>query len=201
MLQQESSPYSSLCSFSILGDRGNIILEKKNFNRWTFLEEAPNNKHGHKMWKCECECGKIKTVTATQVRRGRSKSCGCLQRNWAVGHHLPRGEAERNRKIRHYKRCAKEKGLEYSLGLDDFILLTAANCFYCGTLPTPYFYDGKAHGAFIGNGIDRVDNTRGYTKENVVPCCTQCNWAKNVQSKEEFYAWALRFYNYNKENF
>ena len=44
------------------------------------------------------------------------------------------------------------------------------------------------------NGIDRVDNNRGYEIENVVPCCTSCNSAKMDLSKEDFLCRIKRCY-------
>lgn len=177
-------------------------MEEKNFNRWTILEEAGSDRWGNKLLKCQCLCGVIRTVTATTIRNNRSKSCNCLQKEIVrkrMG--LPEGISERNRKFRTYKRKAKEKDIEFSLDIDTFVKITSSNCFYCGTLPLPYAKEKQSNGAFIGNGLDRVDNSKGYILDNVVPCCTQCNWAKNVQSQEEFYSWALRFYNHYKEKF
>lgn len=49
----------------------------KKFNRWTILEVlgVENNR---RYCKCQCECGTIKKVLLTEVKRGGSKSCGCL---------------------------------------------------------------------------------------------------------------------------
>ena len=35
-------------------------------------------------------------------------------------------------------------------------------------------------------GIDRFNNFLGYTVENCVPCCTQCNISKNDYTFDEF---------------
>lgn len=40
---------------------------------------------------------------------------------------------------------------------------------------------------FIYNGLDRVDNTKSHTKENCVPCCKYCNYAKRNLTIEEFF--------------
>ena len=32
-----------------------------------------------------------------------------------------------------------------------------------------------------GCGLDRKDSSKGYVKENVVPCCTSCNKIKNKE--------------------
>jgi len=44
------------------------------------------------------------------------------------------------------------------------------------------------------NGIDRVDNSRGYESGNVVSCCGVCNMLKHVLSKEEFLARIEKIY-------
>ena len=47
------------------------------------------------------------------------------------------------------------------------------------------------------NGIDRVDSSKGYTKENSVTCCKHCNTAKNIMSDISFYKWIKRVYEFN----
>lgn len=46
----------------------------------TVLERAENDKYGSAFWKCLCKCGNIVTVRGTQLRTGRTKSCGCYQK-------------------------------------------------------------------------------------------------------------------------
>jgi hypothetical protein len=59
---------------------------------------------------------------------------------------------------------------------DEFVELVIQPCFYCGV-----FYESKY------NGIDRYDNTHGYTKDNTRPCCTVCNIMKNDYDPILFY--------------
>ena len=44
------------------------------------------------------------------------------------------------------------------------------NCSYC---------DNKINEL----GIDRIDNKMGYTLNNVVPCCSRCNFMKHIMTK------------------
>jgi hypothetical protein len=46
------------------------------------------------------------------------------------------------------------------------------NCYYCG-LPAPI---GRQ------NGVDRIDSGRGYTLDNVLPCCSECNSGKGCHT-------------------
>jgi hypothetical protein len=67
------------------------------------------------------------------------------------------------------KSSAKQKGRELELTKEDVAVLCVMPCYYCGIDPNE-----------IGTrfGIDRVDNTVGYTRANSVTCCTPCNYAK-----------------------
>lgn len=42
-------------------------------------------------------------------------------------------------------------------------------------LKKPCIYCGDVHRV----GCDRIDNTKGHTKDNVIPCCVECNTARN----------------------
>ena len=50
------------------------------FGRWTVLERANRNASGHFYYWCLCECGFKGRIIGYSLRSGKSKSCGCLQR-------------------------------------------------------------------------------------------------------------------------
>lgn len=182
-----------------------LILGTK-FTRWTVIKEAGSNKHGHLIWLCRCDCGNEKTVAGTSLRFGHSKSCGCLNKE-IVGNigrerkgtpnlllRLPRGFSGMNSLYGEYTRSAKKKGLSFKIDKFQFIHITQERCFYCGKSPgsrrkTPR---GKGNGDYIFNGIDRVDNDKGYNLNNVVPCCKECNIGKQVETQEAFITRSVR---------
>lgn len=55
-----------------------IDLTGRTFGRLTVIQFAGTNKRGSYMWLCECECGNTKVVDGADLRRGGTKSCGCL---------------------------------------------------------------------------------------------------------------------------
>ena len=62
-----------------------IDLTNQQFGRWTVLERDLKHYPDKKVrWICQCSCGNIKTVTGETLRRGQSKSCGCLQKEIAA---------------------------------------------------------------------------------------------------------------------
>lgn len=62
-----------------------------------------------------------------------------------------------------YRIIDKNKGLENDLTLEFIELESEKPCTYCG---------------FPSTGLDRLDNSKGHTKVNCVPCCWECNTAR-----------------------
>jgi hypothetical protein len=69
---------------------------------------------------------------------------------------------------------AKVRDLEWGLTLEQFAEINSKSCYYCGH-----------HLPEAGSGLDRVDNSKGYVANNVVPCCTECNRARLDQFTSE----------------
>lgn len=53
-------------------------LKGQRFGRWTVIEPAITYPSKGTRWLCKCDCGKERVVAAQSLKRGRSKSCGCL---------------------------------------------------------------------------------------------------------------------------
>lgn len=49
------------------------------FGRLTVLHRAENDKQRGAQWFCLCQCGGTTTTRGTFLRRGHTKSCGCLR--------------------------------------------------------------------------------------------------------------------------
>lgn len=58
-----------------------IDLTGQKIGRWTvlYLLDKRTNKRGT-IWHCICECGTEKDIPGETLRRGESRSCGCLQK-------------------------------------------------------------------------------------------------------------------------
>ena len=63
-------------------------LTGQRFGRLTVIKRAPNIKRPCGItvvrWECQCDCGNIIITDGTALRRGDSKSCGCLQKEVAL---------------------------------------------------------------------------------------------------------------------
>ena len=76
-------------------------------------------------------------------------------------------------------------GRENSLTPLDFKALTEGNCHYCGSPPANWTKVPTIKNIQY-NGVDRIDNKKGYHLGNVVSCCKTCNAMKSALSQEQF---------------
>jgi hypothetical protein len=99
---------------------------------------------------------------------------------------LSNGEAAFNALYGSYKKSATHyRKVSFELSKEVFKEMTQGNCFYCGSEPRSIRKE-LVSGNFIYNGIDRVDSNLGYTIENVVSCCSICNFMKRDLQVKEF---------------
>ena len=104
----------------------------------------------------------------------------------------PIGESSFARLVRQYKANATKRNLEFELSETEIRALTKSLCNYCGVKPSQKMHSKDANGAYIYNGIDRINPSVGYTSTNCVPCCKTCNCAKSNMGIEEWNAWLNR---------
>jgi hypothetical protein len=114
---------------------------------------------------------------------------------------LPKGESAFGILYRSYIRAAKYRGVSWGLSVDDFRKLTSSRCGYCGALSSLKTTGHATYGTYIYNGIDRVDNKKGYAIDNVVACCETCNKAKRTMTLSEFIAWIDNVYAFKKQHY
>jgi len=174
-------------------------LMNKRFGRLLVIGRT-KNKTNRTLWKCQCDCGTIKYITISALLRQDGKntqSCGCLQKErTSKANTIGYGEASFNGIYCTYKGKARRSKLEFTLTKEDFKRLTKANCYYCGVEPSQILKRGNSSSPYIYNGVDRVDNKKGYTLENSVACCGTCNKAKGILTYNEFTIWIKRIYSY-----
>lgn len=54
------------------------------FGRLTVIKDSGERKGRHVLWLCECECGNTTVVLGSNIKRGQTKSCGCLAKEAAI---------------------------------------------------------------------------------------------------------------------
>ena len=161
------------------------------FNALTVVKHCPDRQS----YECLCDCGKTTWAKTNALKIGKHKSCGCIKREpLLIGHMAAKNDIYRN-----YKQAAKKRGYEFLLTKEEFVNLISGACHYCGTVGS-LASAMVAHKDFRHNGVDRVDNSVGYLKENTVSCCAACNRSKGVLGLEAWSAWLRALFAHQQNN-
>jgi len=162
-------------------------ISGQTFGFWSVGKQVPRIK-GSNNWRdyyeVKCICGTTGVRRGSALKTGRSKSCGCKKsklRPYESLYHL-------------FLRAAKRTFREVTISYEDFVQFAGKPfCFYC-EVPVVFEAYGTRGARY---SLDRKDNALGYTAENCVVCCTECNFGKGAHyTWEEWWvmAQALRRY-------
>ncbi len=173
------------------------VLPGNSYNKLTILEFSHSDKRGRKWYKTICECQKEKTIMGAAMVSGNTKSCGCFSSKYQSQHRLlPNNLGVKRQIILQYKRHAKDRKIKYDISESDFILLLSLPCHYCGLKPSN-IKNSKNYKGFLYSGVDRLDSGFGYSRQNCVSCCSNCNKSKMAMSKTDFLDWIKMVYEFN----
>lgn len=145
-------------------------ITEQRFGRLVALEYA-----GSEYWLCKCDCGSLKKVNGTKLRRGKTRSCGCLVRE-------VNARVQRARQTKHgmskspeyaiwaamHARCSNPNHKEWpnygGRGVRVCERWASFENFFADMGPKP----SKEH------SLDRTDNGLIYSKDT-------CRWATHVE--------------------
>jgi len=173
--------------------------EGEKYNKLTAIKWLGIENH-KSVWEFKCDCGNSTTAKLSLVKYGHIKSCGCAKYGRESANKLPYGEASFRSLYASRKTDAKKRNIIFELNIEEFRQLAEGICQYCGIPPSQTMlgtYHGGVNGGYVYNGIDRIDSTKGYTRDNVVSCCGRCNLAKRKMTVNEFLDWVAQVYKYS----
>lgn len=157
--------------------------------------KTTQDKHKSWKWLCLCDCGNTKEVVTRNIVGQKVKTCGCSGKAFK---RLDDGEAAFNELFGRYKKQAMDRGYCFELSKEQFKDHTESLCYYCGAPPKSKVTN-SSKSVYYYNGVDRKDNTLGYTPENTVPCCAVCNRGKRDMGYKEFTQWIENLILFTKE--
>lgn len=178
--------------------RSNLVknLEGKEFNYWTVLSRAENNKRGHAKWLCKCKCGKEKKIISSTLINGTSKSCGCLRKRLCY-----KGYKNINGVFwRKTIEGAKNRLLDFNLTIEEAWEILEKQNHKCALTGVPIsLLTNNDRAAFQSASLDRINGELGYTKENIQWVHKHVNFLKGALTDEELLFWCREIYLNNKD--
>jgi hypothetical protein len=179
------------------------------YNMLMVVEKLPSKVYGDKskyhkkrMWLCKCDCGNMTEANTGSLTCDKKKSCGCLtstksaENSIKSRYKIAKQDAGYRSIYSSYKLNAKSRGFDFNIDFDYAVSILKSDCHYCGIEPSNTYMKSYYNATY--NGIDRVDNTKGYEIDNIVSCCKMCNIAKNNNTEEYFLQWVKRLSEYQR---
>lgn len=150
-----------------------IDLTGQRFERLFVIGEAPKRGKSS-MWLCRCDCGAEVSVSVSDLRRGHTKSCGCLRVDNNTTHGIY------NTKLYWIWHEMQRRCNDHNK--DSYHRYGGRGIIICEEWQDPKnFYDWAiTNGYQDGLQIDRKDNDKGYSPDN-------CRWVtakENCQNRK-----------------
>ena len=149
------------CYFcGIIQDKGFNGIDKMNYDKGYIKENSIS---------CCTMCNYMKGTLTPEIFLKRVEHILTYQ-GYIEGKFYPECFANHNGSgYNDYKNRANKKLKEFEITEEQFYEIIFKKCYMCG----------KKTDDNHTNGIDRINNDKGYTTENIVCCCGECNYMKN----------------------
>lgn len=175
------------------------IIDRKGqkFNKWTFIEFKGVNSNKDAIWLCKCECGFEKIQVAYNVVGGQSRQC--LKCSFTKNYK----ENELSPSVwKTMKANAARKGRELYVSREYVIQLFLLQNKKCALSGIPIEF-AKSNNEYKNGkqtaSLDRIDSSKGYTKDNIQWVHKDINKMKNVFSEDKLIFYCEHIYKYSLE--
>ena len=146
--------------------RKDLVGQK--FTRTAVTEFAGSDANGNHLWKCKCDCGKEHLASSSVLLNGRTKSCGCLRREWLDSGDVKRTHGRSNTKEYNAFWLAKSRCRPDNKNHRDYFDRGIVMCAeWLGKGGFEKFFTHIGPAPSLQHSLDRIDNNRGYEPGNV----------------------------------
>jgi hypothetical protein len=139
------------------------------------IDETTSGFRRDEVQRCQTCYEKLKVIELARVRDKRNYN---EERKSNIDRHF-----------QEYITSAKKRSIVFDISISDFSKIVNLPCIYC-----EYYNESEVV------GIDRIDNSSGYTLTNVAPCCGICNKMKSDYDLTFFEEHIRKLYNKIEKN-
>lgn len=161
------------------------------FGKLTAVEKTGESRDGSVLWKCVCGCGNdfLASVRHLNRKNNNVRSCGCELRKSGQGHPSWTGYEGISGKwwsshLKHSGNYAKRKHIHLTLTKEEaweLFIEQDKKCYFTGDVLTL----SDAHKDNTAS-LDRIDNSLGYSKDNVRWVHKHINMMRRTLTDTEF---------------
>jgi hypothetical protein len=151
-----------------------LDLTNKKFNRLTVDSFVGRDNFRDSVWSCVCDCGNIVEVTGGNLKKGNTKSCGCLKKEVKNEHKIKHGHTQHGVKSKVYTCWISMIQRCYNPNRDGYKNYGGRGIKVCERWHTFENFYNDMGDCPEGLTLDREDNNKDYTPEN-------CRWATNKE--------------------
>lgn len=121
---------------------------------------------------CRCDCGNTKITTLRSLKRGDTKSCGCLnlETRMRIGKESFRGYEQIHLKFfNDYRNGAKRRNIIFDIKIEDVWNLYIKQDKKCKLSNLDIHFNAFGHGTSSNKtvSLDRIDSSKNYTLDNI----------------------------------
>jgi hypothetical protein len=143
--------------------------------------------------KCICDCGKEKRIRCDLIKCESYISCGCLSRNrlnvsGSLNHYFKGCGDLGATKFNEIKSGAKRRNIPFEITLNEAWTIFENQDKKCALTGVDLYFGRIRNRHETNASLDRIDSSKGYSKENVEWVLKDINMMKGFYDKDYFIA-------------